>query len=49
MLLVFIAKNVRIAREEVVGFYSSGPKVKENDLKVGVLYVYLSYIVFVFK
>ena len=22
------------AREEIVGFYSSGPKIKENDLKV---------------
>lgn len=23
-----------IAREEMMGFYSSGPKIKENDLKV---------------
>jgi hypothetical protein len=23
-----------VAREEIVGFYSSGPKIKENDIKV---------------
>ena len=23
-----------IAREEIVGFYSSGPKIKENDIKI---------------
>lgn len=23
-----------VAREEIVGFYSTGPKMKENDLKV---------------
>jgi hypothetical protein len=25
---------LHIAREELIGFYSSGPKIKENDLKV---------------
>jgi hypothetical protein len=28
-------KSLFIAREEIMGFYSSGPKIKENDLKVG--------------
>lgn len=27
---------VFVAREEMMGFYSSGPKIKENDLKVRV-------------
>lgn len=30
----FITIKINIAREEIVGFYSSGPKIKENDLKV---------------
>ena len=28
---------MRAANEEMMGFYSSGPKIKENDLKVGIV------------
>ncbi len=28
-----------IAREDIVGFYSTGPKIKENDLHVCILYI----------
>lgn len=31
-----------LANEEIVGFYSTGPKVKENDLKV--LYIVVQFI-----
>lgn len=30
--------QVVAAREEIVGFYSSGPKIKENDLKIAALF-----------
>jgi 26S proteasome regulatory subunit N8 len=33
-ILILTMKSVFSANEEIVGFYSSGPKVKENDLKV---------------
>ena len=41
--IIIVTANLRLylflycvikAREDVVGFYSSGPKIKENDLKV---------------
>ena len=32
------------SNEEIVGFYSSGPKVKENDLKVCTVFLLLRYI-----
>lgn len=32
--LIAVRDNIFLAREDILGFYSSGPRIKENDLKV---------------